>query len=51
MQEQALETAETSPSQLEKSVGMADASVVVLAKNSIQKTSASAANRSSMSSL
>jgi hypothetical protein len=42
MQEQAEETAETSPWQLLKSVGIADAAVVVPARNSGQKVSASA---------
>ena len=42
MQEQAELTAATSPAQLEKSVGMAEEAVVVPARNSGQKDSASA---------
>jgi hypothetical protein len=51
IQEQAELTAVTSLSQLAKSVGMAAASVVVLARNSGQKVIASAMKRKSTSSL
>jgi len=51
MQEQAELTAATSPPQLPKSVGMAEAAVVVPERNSGQKDSASAMKRESVSSL
>jgi hypothetical protein len=47
MHEQAELTALTLPSQLLKLVGMADAAVVVPARNSGQKATASSAKRSS----
>jgi hypothetical protein len=48
MHEQAELTALTSPPQLLKSVGMAEAAVVVPARNSGHQDTASAANRSSI---